>query len=373
MQRLFRSALLSVLAASSVIAKGPVVKLGGSQYKGLEAGSLEHFHNIKFAQDTSGNRRFAPPEPYVPTPGSLVDATTLGPACPQSKPGIPPFFSETPEISEDCLNLRISRPAGTTAKDKLPVVVHLYGGGLIKGSANDPHFDPDNLISLSASLGKPVIFVGLNYRYTIFGFARLPILQEQKALNLGLRDQRAGFQWVKDNIAAFGGDPDRITAFGLSAGGTLTSLHLLSFGGEYGVPFTQAWAMSGPPGTSLNIQSDATEKHTRVVAEKLGCGYDSQSDEEILRCLREIPMDALTEAAMEYSVNNHPPAGTFTFIPSVDGDLIPDRQSVLYRKGNFVKGRFPFAPLSCEANSSVQAFPPCLAGLTMMEAQILDR
>jgi carboxylesterase type B len=331
-------ATLLGLAASSVLAD-PTVTIGRSnvRYKGTTAGSVEHFLNIKFAHDTSGQRRFAPPEPYTPPPGTEVDATAPGPACPQSKPGIPPFFVDTPNISEDCLNLRISRPAGTTADDKLPVVVHLHGGGVVKGSAYDAHFDPDNLITLSTALNRPIIYVALNYRLTIFGFARLPILKDQKSMNVGMRDQRAGFQWVKDNIAAFGGDPERITAFGLSAGGTFTSLHLVSYGGEQGVPFTQGWAMSGPPATALNMTSDVTELHTRAVAEKMGCSRDS--DLETLECLRAVPFEELTEKAMEYSVSNHPPAGLFTFIPSVDGNLIPDRQSVLYRAGKMVKGK----------------------------------
>lgn len=93
---------------------------------------------------------------------------------------------------------------------------------------------------------------------------------------------------------------------------------------------------SGPPGTALNITSDATEIHTRAVAEKLQCAHGS--DEEILSCLREIPMERLTDAAIEYSVNYHPPIGLFTFIPSVDGDIIFDRPTVLYKSGRFAKG-----------------------------------
>ncbi|KAI1455978.1 alpha/beta-hydrolase [Annulohypoxylon moriforme] len=329
--------LLLSLTQSLFVTATPVVKIDESHisYRGTTKNSIEYFEHIKFAHDTSGTRRFAPPEPYTPPDGSEIDATAPGPACPQSKAGLPPFFSETPNISEDCLHLRIARPAGTTATDRFPVVVWLHGGGVVKGSAYDPHFDPDNLIKLSTSIKKPVIYVSLNYRLTIFGFANLPILHDQKSLNVGLRDQRTGFQWIKDNIASFGGDPDSITAYGLSAGGTSISLQMLAYGGEKGVPFTKAWAMSGPPGTALNITSDAPKLHTIAVAEKLGC--QTKNEKDILKCLRELPMEKLTETAMDYSVANHPPVGVLTFIPSVDDDFIPDRHTVLYKAGRFVK------------------------------------
>lgn len=95
--------------------------------------------------------------------------------------------------------------------------------------------------------------------------------------------------------------------------------------------------MSGPPGTALNMYSDATTLHTLAVAEKIGC---SQSGEEQLKCLRAVPMEDLLSAALAYSIANHPPAGLFTFIPSVDVYFFPDRQPVLYRSGRFVKGKY---------------------------------
>lgn len=357
--KLFRDAIIGLAIASLAVATNPIVQLerGHVTYSGVSIGSVEHFHNIRYAHDTSGHRRFAPPEPYVPPEGSVLDATTPGPACPQSQAAIPPVFAETPSISEDCLNLRISRPVGASPGDKLPVFVHIYTGGLVRGSAEDPHWDPESLITLSASIGKPVIYVALNFRLTIFGYARLPILKDQKSLNVGMRDQREGLRWVKDNIAAFGGDPERITAFGLSAGGTMTSLQLMAYGGQHGMPFTQAWSMSGPPGTALNMTSDATEIHTRAVADKLNCG--GTSDKETLKCLRELPMGKLSEVAIEYAVSNHPPMGLFTFIPSVDGDIIPDRPSVLYKSGKFAKGtsHLPSVLALCKKAKTFQVFP----------------
>jgi carboxylesterase type B len=334
---------LVCLVASGVVFGEPVVTNQQTKvtYRGTTSGSVEHFMNIRFAQDTSGHRRFAPPEPYVPPEGSEVDATTPGPACAQTRNGLPPFLVGTPDISEDCLTVRIDRPAGTTADDRLPVVVHNVEAGCIKGWLYDPHIDPDALVALSASLKKPVIHVAIQSRLTIFGFARLPALKEQQSLNVGLRDQRIGVQWIKDNIAAFGGDPNLITVFGVSAGATLTSLQLVAYGGEKGVPFNQFWAMSGPPGTAVNMSSDATEIHTMAVAEKLGCLREK--DEDILECLRSVSMDELMETAMAYSVSNHPPVGLFTFIPSVDDDFIPNTPTTLYRAGKFSKGELSYS------------------------------
>jgi carboxylesterase type B len=325
-------------------------------YRGTSAGTVQHFQNIRFAHDTSGPRRFGPPVPFAPPHGSEVDASAPGAACPQTPDAMPPAFAETKEMSEDCLNLRIARPSGTTAKSKIPVVVWLHGGGVVKGSAYDPHFEPERIITLSQELDTPVIYVALNYRLTIFGFARTTLLKDQLSLNVGVRDQRVGLQWIKDNIEVFGGDADRITVFGLSAGGTFASLHLMAYGGEQNVPFNQVWAMSGPPGTALNITSTVTESHTKAVAHNVGCKHTE--DMELLQCLREVPMDTLLKAAMQYSVANHPPAGLFTFIPSTDDDFFPDRPSVLYKAGRFVKG------LSQVANNRSKA--KVFAGIPMV-------
>jgi carboxylesterase type B len=337
--------LLRTLAVASfawnVLAEPQVVsKKSQVTYQGTTSESVEHFQNIKYAHDTSGERRFSPPVPFNPPPGTIIDATSPGPSCPQTKDAMLPFFSETDEMSEDCLHLRISRPAGLKSdhEKKLPVVVWIHGGGVVKSSGYDPHFDPTNLITLSVSDGKPVIYVAINFRLSIFGFARLPSLESARSLNVGMRDQRMALEWVRDNIEDFGGDPERITTFGLSAGGTSIGLQLMAYGGEQGVSFQQAWMMSGPPGTALNMTSDTTETHTRAVAAIAGCGSE---ESEMLECLRKVPMEQLIDTAMDYSRANHPPASLFTIIPSVDDDFFPEQQSKLVEKGKFLKGKLP--------------------------------
>ena len=113
----------------------PVVhnQRNGVSYRGVSTDRVEHFQNIFYAEDTSGINRFAPPIPYTPAPGSIVDATTAGAWCPQGLGGPPlPFTSLVTNVSENCLSLRIARPSGTRAYAKLPVLVWLHGGTLQK-------------------------------------------------------------------------------------------------------------------------------------------------------------------------------------------------------------------------------------------------
>ena len=111
---------------------GPIVQDPriGVSYRGALNGDVEEFQNIFYAEDTSGNNRFAPPVPYRYPPGSIVDASVSGAWCPQATGDPPlPFASSITNISEHCLSLRITRPVGTTASAKLPVVVFIHGGG----------------------------------------------------------------------------------------------------------------------------------------------------------------------------------------------------------------------------------------------------
>lgn len=322
----------------------------GVSYRGTSTNGVEHFQNIFYAEDTSGSNRFALPVPYTPFPGTVVDATAAGAWCPQGHGGPPlPFTSPITNVSENCLTLRIARPSGIGSSARLPVLVYIHGGGNALGSASDILYTPDGLVTQGRLNGQPVIYVGINYRLGIFGYAVNEALRAAKQTNVGLRDQRAAFDWVHENIEAFGGNPGNVVAVGQSVGAMAIGLHLVSYSGTQGVPFQKAMMMSGASGTNFNIMSSLVADNTATVAESVGCteverrtfGADlriQDNSQAILDCLREVPLESLMDTSVAIARQLRPPFGELAFYPSYDGDYISDRPSVLLRKGAFVKG-----------------------------------
>jgi len=183
--------------------------------------SIRIFKGIPYAKDTSGDLRWRPPQPVEPWDG-IFDASEFGLDCPQE-----PFMprSRAPGMGEDCLNLNIWTPA-QDAGDKLPVMVWLYGGSYVHGSAADIRSDG------TVFAKKGVIYVTFNYRAGLFGFFAHPELTkespENSSGNYGLLDAFAAMKWIRDNIAAFGGDSGRVTVFGVSAGSATIALLITS-------------------------------------------------------------------------------------------------------------------------------------------------
>jgi acetylcholinesterase len=165
---------------------------------------LEQFLGIPYALSTGGERRFSPPVPVSPV--KVFDASHYGQRCPSGS------RDATPE-GEDCLNLNIFRPKIRDESRKLPVLVYLHGGAFNFGAGNArqiPH-----LVAWSA---EPMIGISFNYRVGAFGFLPSTFMEGERLLNVGLKDQALLFEWVQQNIAAFGGDPDNVTIMGSSAG-----------------------------------------------------------------------------------------------------------------------------------------------------------
>jgi carboxylesterase type B len=117
-------------------------------------------------------------------------------------------------FGEDCLSINVASPAGAS---NLPVAVWIYGGGFASGSNAWPVYNLSWVVNASQQANKPVIAVSLNYRLSVLGFLAGSELAAEGNVNLGILDQRMALQWVQENIAAFGGDPTRVTVFGESA------------------------------------------------------------------------------------------------------------------------------------------------------------
>ncbi|OOF94026.1 hypothetical protein ASPCADRAFT_209264 [Aspergillus carbonarius ITEM 5010] len=347
MPRSWSSLLLGTLCASGLASPlpsstppPPTVHLPDSDvwFTGTAANQTESFRNIRFGQDTSGSNRFAPPQPYVYPAGSVVNATQPGAACPQQKQPLPdfPLFDNVTAISEDCLTLRVDRPAHTSPADRLPVLVFIFGGGDTIGQIYDSAYDPTLLVAGAAQKAVPVIYVAMNYRVGIFGFASSPALNASDALNAGLLDQRLALWWIQDHIAAFGGDPDRVTLFGESDGATGVGLQLTAYGGQVDtVPFQRAILESGGASADTGTAWDAAGQHTAVLIDRVNCTAPTSQAE--LECLRRLPMRTLLHTAYAYEVTLNPMGGMDVFIPVAPSTFIPDRPTNLLKAGRFAR------------------------------------
>jgi para-nitrobenzyl esterase len=213
---------------------------------------------------------------------------------------------------EDCLFLNVWAPADVT--DAKPGMVWVHGGAYIFGSGSQPMYDGTVLAE-----GSDVVVVTLNYRLGALGF--LDFSSAGFDSNVALRDVLAALRWVQDNIAAFGGDPDRVTLFGESAGAAITTT-LLAVPDAAGL-FSRAIAQSAPA-TSI-YGSDRARAMAELFLERLGMTADEA---------HQAPIQALIDASQE--VFDHVPAtspGLLAFAPTVDGDLVPDYPVTLARAG----------------------------------------
>ena len=224
--------------------------------KSVDATTINQFLGIPFASAPTGSRRFTPPEPT--SWSQPLDTKTFKPACIQvfnpfeSRDYVQDVFSiPRPEESEDCLYLNVFAPRkeenvddeDTDCEDDepYPVLYWMYGGGFRFGNAGQPIYDGSHFASL-----EKVIVVSVNYRTNLFGFPIAPDITNLTERNLGLLDQRAGLDWVQQNIAAFGGDPDRVTIFGQSAGAYAVDVLLTNpWPEDTGPPFQAAIMQSG--------------------------------------------------------------------------------------------------------------------------------
>ena len=217
---LLATAVAASAASDRVHTANGVVEGSGQPSSGVRA-----FKGIPFAQPPVGDLRWKPPQPLQPWKG-VRQALQFGPRCMQL-----PIFDDmsfrSNGMSEDCLYLNIWTPANKHKNnDHLPVLLYFYGGGFVGGDGSEPRYDGEALAR------KGIVTITTNYRLGVFGFLAHPELTKESphhaSGNYGLLDQNAALQWVRQNIAAFGGDPKRVTIAGESAGSIAVSAQMAS-------------------------------------------------------------------------------------------------------------------------------------------------
>ncbi|KAI1214153.1 carboxylesterase family protein [Annulohypoxylon truncatum] len=304
-------------------------------YNGLNRNGVEAFLSIPYGQDTSGANRFKPPQAFVPKRGSTINAQAYGPACPQPLgEGFPPLtLTNVTAISEDCLHLNVIRPLNVTSKSRLPVLVYIYGGSFWTGQNSELATQPDGMVLESVENGLPIIHVAMNYRLGVWGFAKSDALKSEGSENAALRDQRLAIEWVRDNIASFGGDPSKITISGQSSGGLAVGMQIMAYGGSKPAPFQRGICESQAlePGITGNYTLNAMQ----AVANYVGCNSTSLHSAATVACLRNLSMETLEAAeeatysdAISYNIGD-------IWLPSVDGDFLPLAPSQLIAQHKF--------------------------------------
>ncbi|HEY1465028.1 MAG TPA: carboxylesterase/lipase family protein [Terriglobales bacterium] len=307
---------LIVTSFSLFAASSPVVKTASGKMAGKQDGAVRTFLGIPYAAPPVGGLRWKAPQPVAKWRG-VRKATEFGARCMQG-PIYPDMIFRDSGSSEDCLYLNVWTPS-KNAKEKLPVMVWIYGGGYIAGATSEPRQDGTNLAK-----NQNVVVVSMNYRLGVFGFFVHPELAKESghnsAGNYGLLDQNAALHWVQDNIAAFGGDPGNVTIFGESAGSFSVSAQMaspLSKGlmekaiGESGGAFSKT-------GLTFELMASREEKDPKTLGAAVGA--------QTLAEFRAVPAQKLLDATMKQN-------GGFGFGPDVDGYFLPQSPEEIFAAG----------------------------------------
>ncbi|CBS89211.1 carboxylesterase/lipase family protein [Azospirillum lipoferum] len=333
-------------AIEDVVATTPFGRLTGKRIGGVSS-----FKRVPYAAPPVGARRFALPGEPISWTG-IRPATAPGPIPPQLPSRLDDVMGAYPAAqNEDCLHLDIWTPR--SLDDKAPVLVFIHGGGFMTGGGSLPCYDGQLIAERSG-----LVVVTITYRLGTLGF--LPI-EGLAAPNLGLHDQIAALRWIRQAIGAFGGDPDRITVAGQSAGAySIASLLGLPVGRSL---FNQAILMSAPTGIKLRTPEEC-KPIVQGLLELLGLEPGQTA------ALRDIPIDTLIEAQGKLLRRPTTTPGDITppFMPAYDGVLIPRDPLASVRDGS-AGWCSTVVGVTREEYAAFHAGNPMLAGLT--EEQLL--
>jgi para-nitrobenzyl esterase len=306
------AALLIALAGAGATSAEPILTSAGALSGTTAESGVRVFLGIPYAAPPLGELRWRPPQPVVPWEGVRA-ATEFGPRCVQHAVFDDMVFRD--ELSEDCLYLNVWAPSGGGDAPH-PVMVWIHGGGFQAGSASEPRQDGTRLA------GQGVVVVGLNYRLGVFGFLAHPELTTEPPAgasgNYGLHDMVAALAWVRDEIAAFGGDPQNVTIFGESAGSFAVSALMAS-------PLARGLFHRAIGQSGAFFRAEDPTASSRAAAEEQGLRFAETLGAASLAELRALPADQILAAA--------PGQGGARFWPVVDGAALPDPVRDVFAEG----------------------------------------
>src|SRR6202042_3721558 len=290
-------------------------KVDTGKLEGKSDGTINAFLGIPYAAPPVGDLRWKPPARPAKWQGTRK-ATEFGARCMQSRIYDDMIFRD-PGPSEDCLYLNVWVPARRPG-GRLPVMVWVYGGGFAAGATSEPRQDGTNLAK------ENVVVVSMNYRLGIFGFFAHPELAKENAHNAtgnyGLMDQSAALEWVKRNIAQFGGDPGNVTIFGESAGSFSVSEQMASpvSKGLFHKAIGESGGAFASHALPMRTKDQAAEEGARFAKDKLNA--------DTLAALRALPAQKVLDAQLALK-------GEGRFAPNIDGYFLPESPEAIFAAG----------------------------------------
>ncbi|KAF4309207.1 putative chlorogenic acid esterase precursor protein [Botryosphaeria dothidea] len=330
-------------AAPPVVSLANGIELHGKT-NATRSPSVAQYLGIPYAAPPTGSRRWAAPEPFASLyDTTVVNATALPRSCWQYvsvQPGIlrtdaPEFMIGGAGMSEDCLTASVWAPASAVKNvtegvevgedgKGLPVLIWFYGGGFATGGTDVPYQIPDTWVERS---GEHIVVV-FNYRLNIFGFPNAEALERDQQ-NLGLMDQRFAVEWIRDNIASFGGNPDQMAIWGQSAGAVAVDYYNFA---QVEDPIVKGLIMdSGTAHLDQLTSWDLPHSNFTFVASSLGCGNQTSAAAE-LACMRDVPADKIEKFVAEYEDSGKAPS--ITFSPIVDNKWVFGNYTERARNGD---------------------------------------
>lgn len=288
------------------------VKTAQGTVEGItEKSGIRSFKGIPFAAPPVGELRWQPPQPAKPWSGVRKADKFGAQAMQRAVFGDMNFRSNG--MGEDCLYLNVWTPA-KTGNERLPVLVYFYGGGFIAGDGSEPRYDGESMAQ------KGIVALTVNYRLGLFGFMAHPELTKESpnkaSGNYGLMDQSAALKWVQQNIAAFGGNPRKVTIAGESAGSSSVSALMASPQSKNLIN-----GVIGESGSLLSLQPPVS----LAQAEEMGVSFAKSVGAASLVSLRAMPAEQLLEATAKPE--------TPRFRPIVDGYFLPKSLVEIFRLG----------------------------------------